>query len=70
MMLCVSCSQKGKWYADTSKYRELAELNKMFPGLDLGKHLAQQLIGGADITADATPITTPEPQGGDIDPFK
>jgi hypothetical protein len=69
----VKRSQKGKWYADTSKYRELAELNKMFPGLDLGKHLAQQLIGGADITADITPQVTNidnNVDAGDIDPFK
>jgi hypothetical protein len=66
----VKRSMKGKWYADTTKLRELAELNKMFPSLDLGKHLAAHYIGGADIAADVTPITTPEPQSGDIDPFK
>ena len=67
----VKRSMKGKWYADTSKYRELAELAKMYPSLELGKHVAQQFIGAADI-ADITPhIATPEPQDeGGIDPFK
>ena len=67
----VKRSQKGKWYADTTKLRELAELNKMFPSLDLGKHLAAHYIGGADV-ADVTPhVANPEPQdGADIDPFK
>ena len=64
----VKRSMKGKWYADTSKYRELAELAKMFPSLDLGKHVAQQFIGGVD--ANTAPIATPEPQDeGNIDPF-
>jgi hypothetical protein len=62
---------KGKWYADTSKLRELAEINKMFPSLDLGKHLAAQYIGNAEIADVAPHVANPEPQdAADIDPFK
>ena len=65
----VKRSQKGKWYADTTKLREMAELAKMYPSLDLGKHVAAMYIGNSARTA--LPVASPEPQdGGDIDPFK
>ena len=68
----VKRSQKGKWYADTTKLRELAEIAKMFPSLELGKHLAAQYIGNTDV-ADITPHVTNidnNVDAGDIDPFK
>ena len=66
----VKRSLKGKWYADTTKLRELAEIAKMFPSLDLGKHLAAQYIGGNDTTDITQHIANPEPKDdGNIDPF-
>lgn len=66
----VKRSQKGKWYADTTKLRELAEIAKMFPSLELGKHLAANYINGASIPDVVQQVPNPEPQEGDIDPFK
>jgi hypothetical protein len=67
----VKRSQKGKWYADTTKLRELAEIAKMFPSLELGKHLANNYISGASVpdTTPQVPIDTNN-NSGDIDPFK
>jgi hypothetical protein len=66
-------TSKGKWIPDMSNLRAVNSLALNFPGLDLGKWVAKELMHDSQLPAGTVGADeTPEPAAtdeGSIDPF-
>ena len=66
-------TSKGKWISDLSNLRAANSLALNFPGLDLGKWIAKELMHDnqlpAGVTDTADEPQTHETEDGSIDPF-